>query len=425
MMAALRAEPELRRRLRNQLAMGELTSRVLSAPRRHFIDGVNYRLQHLGSSGRFVGGVISSVRRKSAGQRRMPLRMPMALAMAAAAAIAVMLIAPWNATKAAAVLESASHASVRRADGNVVPAVAGMPLRFGDTVTRLVEGASSVTVVRADGARLTAGYGAEFALADLTRVQLTKGALHVDVPHASGAPVERLVVATAGADVHVTGTRFRVATENERTYLAMHDGMVRFANQHGEILVFAPQRARADAGSAPEFDVRPLPRQIQIEFHHPSFPVATTAKLDSGEEYSVERGYGWAKPNVVARVSGARNQGWTGRSTLEDEPGRGLYTASSLRTEIWMIDVPDGRYRVTVRVGDIAFAQGPHHVRVQDEQVIDQVMTAPGEYVERSAIVTVLGGRLLMSVGGGGGQQTAADGTTDTTIMGISIEPAP
>jgi hypothetical protein len=255
--------------------------------------------------------------------------------------------------------------------------------------------------------------------------------LRVEVPHPRGETRERLRIATAAGDVLVTGTRFTVSASGDRATVTMEEGRVRLVSPRGSTEVASPGWGRMQADAAPRAEA-PFPPRLDFEFHDVSIPTSPGAMLDSGEEYRADVGHGWIGPKRGDPIPGATwlsrkgpLQIYTGRFTtdefgLVDPRIRGLSAGWSDHVETWMMNLPDGRYRVTVRVGDPVSDQGPHHVRVQDVQVFDRVFTREGELTERSAEVTVSDGRLTMRVGGGG---TGQDGTSDTVLQSLVIEP--
>ncbi|MBA3845553.1 MAG: FecR domain-containing protein [Planctomycetes bacterium] len=436
LIATLRADHPLQDRLRAQLAMAELLSQELAPARQGFTTALRYRLAHPRPTGRFLGRVLSTTRR-ARGRRRTRNTVPFAaFATAAAAAAAVLIVAvlmrdgAHAPTPRLAMLDIVGMASIRHDDGRAESARAGMPLRAGDVIAAGTDPGDVIAITTVDGTVLRGDPGIDLVMNDATRFRLSDGTLHVDVPHRPGAQRERLLIATDAGDISVTGTRFTLTATGPVTALAMAQGSVRFANPHGAIAVAAPDRARAAVGTAPRLELRFADR-VAIEFHDDTHPLAVGARLDAGEPYDAARGYGWIGPLVGEPIPGAfdvrdgvRSARLRGRVMTRTPPRPILAAGSVDHVETWMMDVPDGRYAVTVRCGD-SKEQGPHHVRIEGVQVVDRVITRADEAIERNAIVDVRDGQLTMEVGGPDAGLVADDGTSDTVLVSLVIEPRP
>jgi hypothetical protein len=70
--------------------------------------------------------------------------------------------------------------------------------------------------------------------------------------------------------------------------------------------------------------------------------------------------------------------------------------------------VANGEYDVWVSVGDASYASGPQRLAVEGQVVVNDEATVAGQFLERTARVTVTDGRLTLLVGGAGGY-TALD----------------
>lgn len=254
LLSSLRSDPLLIERLRIQLRMNEMISRVFVPGRRNFKISADSRLSRQQPSGRRTNRAIPS--RRSARQSRMFQRGNRSVAVlvlcAAALVAAVLLLAPWDArADSLGTFASARLASIKHGDGRTEQGYAGMPLRRGDEITTTHDVRSMVTVDRSDGTYLAGGGGLHFACPDELRVRLKRGTLHVDVPHSGRASGDRLVIETASGDVHVTGTRFIVTAHPKQTEIRMEQGSVRLTNHLGDLIVSAGERALMSEGSVP------------------------------------------------------------------------------------------------------------------------------------------------------------------------------
>ena len=109
---------------------------------------------------------------------------------------------------------------------------------------------------------------------------------------------------------------------------------------------------------------------------------------DFGGRYDPLVGHGW-KESIG---SNSRRRGER-RETICDTF---LFTRDEAR---WECDLPDGKWQVTVCVGDSAHDQPGQRVTVEGSSVIDNFDTAAGRFCERTVVVSVNDGRLTVDLG--------------------------
>lgn len=110
--------------------------------------------------------------------------------------------------------------------------------------------------------------------------------------------------------------------------------------------------------------------------------------LDSGSRYSSEGGYGWSEEiSEYNRVRG-----------VYPEPYRDsfLFTRKAAK---WECAVPNGKYQVTVCVGDAGHTQNGQNVSVEGITFVDSETTLAGMFCESAQTVTVSDGRLTVNIG--------------------------
>ncbi|MCA9210375.1 MAG: hypothetical protein KDA55_18585, partial [Planctomycetales bacterium] len=70
-------------------------------------------------------------------------------------------------------------------------------------------------------------------------------------------------------------------------------------------------------------------------------------------------------------------------------------------TDRWECMVENGRYRVTLCLGDSGHAQPGQHARIEGQLAADNVSTAEGEHHLVTNTVEVIDGRLTIDIGSG------------------------
>ena len=109
---------------------------------------------------------------------------------------------------------------------------------------------------------------------------------------------------------------------------------------------------------------------------------------DAGLPFDESRGHGWRR-DISANSRRRRSLPELYRDTF-------LFTRE---VDVWECVVPDGRWQVTVCVGDSGHAQEGARVRVEDVWAIHDVATASGWFHEASVTVDVDDGRLTVELG--------------------------
>ena len=128
----------------------------------------------------------------------------------------------------------------------------------------------------------------------------------------------------------------------------------------------------------------------RFNFAGKSIPDAEGFTHDDGSAYNQKRGFGWVKS-----VSGNARQRGAAKEAYRDTF---LFTRSR---DTWECEVPNGRYRVTVCVGDSGHEQSNQTVRVEGSLVIDDEHTFAGSFLERTSTEQVSDGRLTVEIGNG------------------------
>jgi len=198
----------------------------------------------------------------------------------------------------------------------------------------------------------------------------------------------------------------------------------------------APQVLAAKSAMPPPTPpTAPLPSKWTVNFGPEGLALPAGVLSDSGEPYDAKRGYGWVGPKrgppipgAIAMLQNGPAQIYVGREVarrnLSSDITRDTMLAAGWRghTETWMIDVPNGKYHVTVCVGDPSCDQGPHKVVVQGKTVIKNVMTQINEFYLGEETVDVQDGRLTMMVGAPDGTATDGAQSSDTILNYLVIK---
>lgn len=147
---------------------------------------------------------------------------------------------------------------------------------------------------------------------------------------------------------------------------------------------------------------------------------------DSGQEFDARRGYGWKGPNSPAPpevdLRGLRRLAWPAPANSDVLKGTGVEAGWFNHTETWVMPVPNGRYRVSLCCGDLVSLQGPHHVRVENVQLVQATVTPVGKFVEVTAVLEVKDGELTVVVGGHGTRRTDDAKSSSTVLNFIRIQ---
>ncbi|MHC4875231.1 MAG: FAD-dependent oxidoreductase [Planctomycetota bacterium] len=109
---------------------------------------------------------------------------------------------------------------------------------------------------------------------------------------------------------------------------------------------------------------------------------------DTGLPFDIRRGRGWQRD--ISQSNRRRNQiDGEHRDTF-------LFTRSP---DIWELALPDGRYQVTVCVGDSGHEQTGQNVTIEGVAALRVIDTVAGEWHETSVVVEVTDGRLTVEIG--------------------------
>ncbi len=142
----------------------------------------------------------------------------------------------------------------------------------------------------------------------------------------------------------------------------------------------------------------------QINFTAPGAPAAAGFVADVGLPFDETRGWGWMRDLSESHRRRHRLQGiW--RDTF-------IFTRSHDR---WEYTISNGRYRVTVCVGDAGYSQVGQNVTVEGKQVFRNHDTMAGRFSEKSVTVEVRDGRLTIEIGAPGSH-------TNTCLNWVRIE---
>lgn len=184
-------------------------------------------------------------------------------------------------------------------------------------------------------------------------------------------PYERRSAVDADGDGILDADDALLFTPNEPIVWAIEESPVE-PSEDG-----VPSEATADASA-----------MIQICFGEKGDADAEGFSLDHGERFEAERGYGWTE-DLSANVR-RRNEG-------KDFLSRAfVFTRDQAR---WEHAVENGRWKVTVCVGDAGHTQNGQRVKVEGVTGIDDVQTAAGRFREAVVEVEVTDGRLTLDLG--------------------------
>ncbi|WP_417735052.1 FAD-dependent oxidoreductase [Rosistilla oblonga] len=124
-----------------------------------------------------------------------------------------------------------------------------------------------------------------------------------------------------------------------------------------------------------------------IDFRGPGGSPPQGWSTDHGDAFDDERGYGWGRD---LRSNHRRRHVYEGpRDTF-------LFTRKS---DLWECTLPNGKYSVTVCVGDSGHDQPGQNVVVEGVPFAEDLSTVAGMFAERTKIVEVRDGRLSVELG--------------------------
>ena len=117
---------------------------------------------------------------------------------------------------------------------------------------------------------------------------------------------------------------------------------------------------------------------------------ASGFQSDHGHPFDDARGYGW-KRDLTPNHRRRNALPGVVRDTF-------LFTRTS---DTWECQLENGKYRITICVGDSGHEQLQQRVAIEGVETIDDVTTGAGEFAERSVDVEVNDGRLTVQLGSG------------------------
>lgn len=137
--------------------------------------------------------------------------------------------------------------------------------------------------------------------------------------------------------------------------------------------------------------VKPPPFSGRLfNFAGPDTPNLPRYTTDRGQPFDMNRGFGWSR-NLSDNHRRRGRSSDVSRDTF-------LFTRE---TDRWECAVENGRYRVTLCLGDSGHAQPGQLARIEDHLAADNISTAEGEHHIATKIVEVTDGRLTIDIGSG------------------------
>ncbi len=112
-------------------------------------------------------------------------------------------------------------------------------------------------------------------------------------------------------------------------------------------------------------------------------------EADRGRRFDAQRGFGWL--NDLSQNNRKRN-------ALKGPRDSFIFTR---QRDTWECAVENGRYRVTICVGDSGHEQLNQWVKIEGALAIDEVTTTDGQFAEKAVEVEVKDGRLTVEMGSG------------------------
>jgi hypothetical protein len=268
------------------------------------------------------------------------------------------------------------------------------------------------------------------------RLFVSVGEVASDIrPQPAGQP---MIFATPHAEATIVGTKIRLSAAGGGTTLDVEEGKVRFQRLSDRA---ATDVAAGQSATSKDLKARiSFPPEFTVRFAPADAPKAAGVYLDSGLPFSASRGYGWDGSRDGQIVAGAKQPNGTdvvmGRQAVwkldpanpqlkrEDPRSASIAAGWGPHFETWKIELPNGRYLVSVCVGDATFEQGPHHVEVEGVQIVNRVMTklpkTPHQELTKEVLVT--DGELNMKVGGYTAPQKSVDTSKDTLINFLAVK---
>ncbi len=145
--------------------------------------------------------------------------------------------------------------------------------------------------------------------------------------------------------------------------------------------------------------------EIRINFTGKEAAVVAGFTNDSGFPFDLKRGFGWSR-DISSNFRKRTNLEGELRNTF-------LFTRTH---DQWEYTVKNGRYRVTVCVGDAGHEQAGQNVTVENRPLFDNISTQTGWFNEKTIEVEVTDGRLTVEIGKKGS-------TSNTCLNWIILKP--
>jgi Bacterial Ig domain len=150
----------------------------------------------------------------------------------------------------------------------------------------------------------------------------------------------------------------------------------------------------------------PSGSSLFVNFQPSSSSVPSGYQKDDGSVYTSSRGYGWTT------AVGTRE-----RNVQSDKRLDTFIHFDSGTSVTWNYDLPNGDYLVSLASGDPSYAQGPHHITIEDITVINNQTTASNQFITiTNHPITVSDGQLSL--------QLTRTSSTHTILNYVIITPA-
>lgn len=138
----------------------------------------------------------------------------------------------------------------------------------------------------------------------------------------------------------------------------------------------------------PELSTVQAADAVRVNFTTPDSPPTKKWEYDTGKQFDESRGFGWR--------DNAENSNRRRRALPENIRDTFVFTRSA---NIWEYAVDNGRYKVSVCLGDARHNQQGQQLDIEGHSVVDDQSSAAGRFIEVSRIVSVSDGRLTLRLG--------------------------
>jgi len=162
------------------------------------------------------------------------------------------------------------------------------------------------------------------------------------------------------------------------------------------------------SGSDPN-DSDSLPVEIKFSFQPEDMYVPYGMCRAGGDLFSSARGYGWNGQTAAVIKREPVYYTNTGAEKYFPDELMTFAEVPSGQTYYWELDLPPGKYRVSLACGDsypsgYSDSTGPHRVVVEGVTMVDDVTTGRGEFYVDSEVITNDDDLLTVAVGGASGR---------------------